>query len=600
MTMSAVASKLQGARQELWGCGLAAAAAMALLLSGPAQSQALPPSVRSAGVTVEQWALVRMRVRAAAVEKKVSEASLASVCEKVGIALANKGPVDLKQMIALIAAKADEISALDKRLSQLASQNDVKTALLLREARAAINRGDLDQADAILARARASARMARESAQRREAEVIAAEAKVKELRFDYIGAAGAYAEAVELLPATATGERYGYLVAQAGALRSRGEYFGDTAALAQAADAVRRAIASASRETSPADWAAAQSRLGVILRVMAAFGDEQALDGALDAFRSAMSVYTRAQYPREWARTQNDLGAALVVASARRNDRSALNDAVSAHQSALDVLTRDRDAADWAADQINLGVALQRTARFAEAADTKPLLNAAIAAERAALTVLSAEQDPVQWGRARNNLGGALMTLGEYGDAAAMRDAIATFRETTKAFTREIYPSEWAKLQANLGLAFRALYANGDEASGPEAVTSFRGALEVWSRKDNPALWAAAQGGLASVYGTMGLRGDAAALKDSIEAARLLTEPEIRRLAPFEWGSAQLTLGNSLEELGTKGDQHALEAAIAAYRSALDIFTAESSPVGHKIALDNLTRAQAKLETLKR
>ena len=100
-----------------------------------ANAQALPDEVRSAGVTLVMWQGVQAQVRHAAAEKHVSELALASVCARMGVALAKGRHFDIAQMISLIEGKADEVNALNQRLTLLAGGNDPKTASLLDQAR---------------------------------------------------------------------------------------------------------------------------------------------------------------------------------------------------------------------------------------------------------------------------------------------------------------------------------------------------------------------------------------------------------------------------------------------------------------------------------
>lgn len=127
---------------------LLAAALSAAVLAAPALSHAgLPPEILSAGVTEAAWNGVRLQVQRAATEKHVSERALGGVCLKMGIELARSRRLDLSQLIALIDSRADEINALQQRLASEAEGSDPATAGLLQRASAAIDAGELDQAD---------------------------------------------------------------------------------------------------------------------------------------------------------------------------------------------------------------------------------------------------------------------------------------------------------------------------------------------------------------------------------------------------------------------------------------------------------------------
>jgi tetratricopeptide (TPR) repeat protein len=82
----------------------------------------------------------------------------------------------------------------------------------------------------------------------------------------------------------------------------------------------------------------------------------------------------------------------------------------------------------------------------------------------------------------------ALITLGEQtGGSDYLVEAIGTFREALKEYTRERGPLNWAATQNNLGNALETL---GERESGTarleEAVTAYRQALTVFSPETSP------------------------------------------------------------------------------------------------------------------
>ena len=335
--------------------------AMATALGAPlaVRAQSLPDEVRSAGITVGQWQSVQLSVRRAATQKHVSETALAGVCAKMGVALSKGRHLDLTQLIQLMDEKADEIAALYQRLALLEQQNDAGTATSLRQARTAIDAGDLDHADQLLEQARTAASAARVGAQEREGEVIAAEADVRTLRADYLGAAAIYAEAVDALPATDVHDRWRFTRQRAQVLDRRGELFAEPAQIQQAVDVLQDCLRLAPRATSPADWADTENDLGNVLRAPWLLGEATARSFTMPvtAFQQALQVRTRERDASAWGVSENDLGVALKKIGDRGDDQ-ALRDAAVAFRAALEVRTRDRSPADWAKTQTNLGSTL--------------------------------------------------------------------------------------------------------------------------------------------------------------------------------------------------------------------------------------------------
>jgi tetratricopeptide (TPR) repeat protein len=89
-----------------------------------------------------------------------------------------------------------------------------------------------------------------------------------------------------------------------------------------------------------------------------------------------------------------------------------------------------------------------------------------------------------------------LWRLGERESGTAkFEEAVTTYREALKEFTRERVPLDWAQTQNNLGNALRAL---GERESGTakleEAVTAYRETLKERTRDRVPLQWAISLG----------------------------------------------------------------------------------------------------------
>src|SRR5580658_2192767 len=282
--------------------GRLAALALTGALAFPlaARTQVLPDEVRNAGVTVVAWQSVQAEVHRSAVEKRVSEEALAAVCSRMGVELARGRHFDLGQMITLIGGRADEINALYQRLSLEQQENSPAAAALLKDARTAIDAGDIDHAEDLLKQASAAARASVEAAvaaaakaERQEAEITATDAQVKALQLDYLGAAQAYAEAARELPADDAHGRWSYVDRQAEMLENRGERFVEPQALKDAVALYRdTALPLVPRGADPVDWAKTENGLGVALRVLGERGDDAALHDAVAAFHAALEVDT--------------------------------------------------------------------------------------------------------------------------------------------------------------------------------------------------------------------------------------------------------------------------------------------------------------------
>jgi hypothetical protein len=227
----------------------------------PALGQALPDSVRAAGVTVAQWQAVQEEVRRAAAARGASERALAAVAERVSANLVVNGRVDLDQVLASIDERAQQLAELQSQLAAMQRADDPTVAALLSQARAAIEAGDLTRGDQLLEQAAQSdlAGIARDSAQltarqTRAAQTIGERGRLAYASADYLAAAALYAQAAETAPQSDSRVRWLYRVDQARALDRRGDLFGEPAPLREAVRLHREvALPLAPRATQPDD-----------------------------------------------------------------------------------------------------------------------------------------------------------------------------------------------------------------------------------------------------------------------------------------------------------------------------------------------------------
>jgi tetratricopeptide (TPR) repeat protein len=327
-----------------------------------------------------------------------------------------------------IGTKLGEIAAKHRALMDrwsVLDTADPATAALAAQAKAAIDAGRYDEADAALVRARdqetAAARQAeqlaqdaQQAAERRWLRVAEADGKLGDLamtRLRYNDAAKHYAAAASSVPAARQDERRQYLEQEAFALYRQGDERGDNSAAALAIDRYRALAGTTDRAALPLDWAMAQNDLGTALWALGRGESGTArLEEAVAAFRAALEVRTRARVPLDWAMTQNNLGNALWTLGRGESGTARLEEAVAAFRAALEELIRTRAPLLWAQAQNNLGTALWT---LGERGSSTARLEEAVAAFRAALEELTRTQAPLLWAQAQNNLGTALRILGE-------------------------------------------------------------------------------------------------------------------------------------------------------------------------------------------
>ena len=277
-----------------------------------------------------------------------------------------------------------------KRLAVLRPEDEAAPALV-EEVRSAIEKGDYDRVDQLLAEteqidlaavrmAEDLARQAQGVAENRRRTAAAKRAERGELsltRLDYLQAADHFRASSDILPPSDLETWAHYRNRLADALYRYGDEKGDNTVLRQSIDTYRKNLQSLSRERVPLDRSATQNNLGVALRTL---GERESgtkhLQEAVDAYRGALEELTRERVPLDWAITQNNLGLALWRLGARESGTKRLEEAIDAYRAALQEWTRERVPLDWAQTQNNLGTALQRlgeresgTKRLEEAVD---------------------------------------------------------------------------------------------------------------------------------------------------------------------------------------------------------------------------------------
>ncbi|MGR9053737.1 MAG: tetratricopeptide repeat protein, partial [Gammaproteobacteria bacterium] len=108
-------------------------------------------------------------------------------------------------------------------------------------------------------------------------------------------------------------------------------------------------------------------------------------------------------------------------------------------------------------------------------------------------------------------------------DGEALQEAILTYREILKDYTRELLPQDWAMTQNNLGNALQEQgLRSGGEAGArllAKAVTAYCQALEIHTREQLPQDWATTQNNLGNALAELGkLKNDKKLIERAIAA----------------------------------------------------------------------------------
>ncbi len=360
--------------------------------------------------------------------------------------------------------------------------DDPAVAKFKTEAKKALDRGDLDRADALLAEVQKAQDKAADPYTLEAAATRAQRAGIALTRLHYGEAASLFAAAAERVPSDHEMEQLGYLESQAEALYQQGDKFEDNETLEEAIELYRRNARQRHRERAPLDWALTQTNLGNALERLGERSSGTAwLQEAVTSYRTALEELTREQVPLDWALTQTNLGNALEQLGERQGGTVRLVEAVAAFHAALEELTRERMPLDWALTQNSLGNALRR---LGERENGTARLEEAVTAYRAALEERTRERVPLDWALTQTNLGNALERLGErQGGTARLEEAVTTYRAALEERTRERVPLDWAYSQHALANALAVLAVlQKDSVRMEQAITCLHGALEVYQQ----------------------------------------------------------------------------------------------------------------------
>lgn len=359
---------------------------------------------------------------------------------------------------------ADLAHGLREILVQLEAPGiaDPKAADLLLQAAAAVQMGHLEKADEVLGQLEdlhlkaAPLDLATAHAHLAEAATARAfRARFTELAGDYRKAARHYAVAARCIGDANRRTRRRFLMRQAGALVSRGELTGDTAALAEAAQVYADAGRLLSEQDDPKEWATSHLELG---RILMELGDrekrpERYLAAALH-FKPAADVFSRLKDADNWARTQLGLADALRAQGEGQGDIVTLSEAVFAYRAALGIATRDRMPAEWALATYRLALTLMRLDH--ETGELAHHDEAAMAL-RAMLASADSVPDTIRC-NAQARLAQALLALGRLRSENWLEEeAIAVLRATRSEADRSLSGTMRARHDDHIGSLLREI-----------------------------------------------------------------------------------------------------------------------------------------------
>lgn len=360
-------------------------------------------------------------------------------------------------------------------------------------------------------------------------------------------------------------------------------------------EGLRGGLAGLSAEKNPAEWAAAQNRLGGLLTEASTYLDgaarTQVLRQAVAAYHEALEVLDREKEDQEWSIVSYNLGSTLLqLGEAVEGDEAkvALRSAISTLEPIAAVLPAGAEVLK-AAVYSHHGDALLALGGLLPPEEGRLQIERALQLFGQALTVLPKDA-PVQqramlsYSRARAAT--ELAVRQNAADAAATREiAIAAYEDAAQVFGREQDAELFVQIRQELGILKleKALGKKGEEAVtlAREAADAFQQGLAVVTREMNADIWGSLQGGLGAALlraGKSSPMEDARAvveLENATQAFENLLKVLPREKDPEAWAQTQHNLGSARRELGERLEDAAgvphLRSSLVAYRAALEV-----------------------------
>jgi tetratricopeptide (TPR) repeat protein len=482
----------------------------------------------------------------------------------------------------LVAFDAQILSALRAK----DQSNEISTLITLaQEARAA---GELDRLSGILGEITALRRSAREKIEALaheslrvtridEADALSTEAALLKARLEYERSADLYIQAADTVRGYDSALEWKCRYAAAIAFLTRGDYFGDRAALSAAVSMLRdEVIPAAAGDNRDVDRAGAVNDIGMALWKSGENRSDPAdLEEALRCFDDALKAYDRALHPREWSMAQNNRGIVLWRLSEYSNRASRLAEAEKAIRLALEVRQQETMPDEWAGSQSNLGIVLHRQSLVTTGTE---LLEQAVHAYKAALEIYSPTHLPFEWAQVESNLGSALSAIAGRrlpSDAAGMRKAIESFRAALTFRQRPRLPMAWAQTRNNLGSTLLALgRLTNDKVALWDAVDCLQDALLEFDERV-PREQAQTKMNLGSTFASLAeLTRDQKLWKSAIDATESVLLVSTKERFPIEWAQVKFHLGHIYFAMAEQtGNRDFAAKAVSEYDLAFPVFT---------------------------
>lgn len=406
----------------------------------------------------------------------------------------------------------------------------------------------------------------------------------------------------------------------------------------QAKKCYMEALSVFSEEHTPYQWARVYNSLGAYYLEAVVGNRTDNLEEALDCFKKALAVFKPDKHLVDWAEVRNNLGTTW-----RRRMRGSradnLEESIRCYRAALQELDLARHQYLWGDVHHNLGISYTERVKGVRADNLRKAqkhLGAAFEVRKSAgLTaevaetqrqrlivgitgqvgdqaeqveqaikeleqveqIVSKQTSPLEWAKIELGLGNAYIMRVRGDRVRNIEAAIEYFEKASEAITISNAPAEWSYIQNGLAAAYRERPIQDRGKNLDKAIKGLRSGLDTLLRNGWLSEWARMQNNLAGAYWDRGRyyrnvaveheKADAdfrRAIAHAQRALKLYSQHDY----PFEWALSKYTIGNALSDLTTeKGRARRWSKAIEYFQAALEVFTAQTSPLQRAWALND-------------
>lgn len=528
-------------------------------------------------------------------------------------------PDGIAQALSEFAARYKEL------LAQVAAapSSDPAIVTLKADARKALEDGDLDRADAILAdvqaiQDRAAAQQARQAVTTR-----AERAAIARANLQYPKAAALFAEAASRLPAGENEERLGYLVEEADVLYRQGDEFGDNRALELAADRYRALLRLHAHEARSPQVIPIQSQLAKVYGILGTRQDNiDLLEEAVTAQREVSDLVKSTSDLQQYTDVQVNLARTLQDLAGRITDLSNLEEAIDILRTTLAIVEKEDAKHARLKIQLELSEALRnfgwRLQELRQRSQGLEYIRESLQIARTANEAIVdsyADYTQAEMMVASGKLGDTLGALGYLEENPdLLREAATAYYTAASGSARSQFPREWGELQQRLAITLRTVGWQLRDRGQPEdgnlllksALESFERALEVRTRDHWPLEWAATRMEVGQTLSDLGIQGGIRPLEEAVEAYNSVLKERTRHRVTLDWAETQHRLGIALRTLGVRlaetGRQSEgsdrLREALKALKLTLSVRTQNRWPSGWAYLQADIGRASYELGKL--